>query len=72
MIVDDLTPREFEIARIVAEGVTTREAAARLFVSPKTVEAHLGHIYRKLGLASRSQLTRWYFDPDWRGVRLGG
>jgi DNA-binding CsgD family transcriptional regulator len=72
MIVEDLTPRELEIARIVAEGLSTRDAAARLFVSPRTVEAHLGHIYRKLGLASRSQLTRWYFDPDWRSLRLDG
>ena len=72
MIVDDLTPRELQIASIIAEGVTTREAAARLFVSPRTVDAHLGHIYRKLGLSSRSQLTRWYFDPSWRSLRLGG
>jgi DNA-binding CsgD family transcriptional regulator len=72
MIVDDLTPRELEIARIVAEGLSTREAAARLFVSPKTVESHLGRIYRKLELGSRSQLTRWYFDADWRRLRLGG
>ena len=71
MIADDLTPRELQIASIIAEGVTTREAAARLFVSPRTVDAHLGHIYRKLGLSSRSQLTRWYFDPSWRSLPLG-
>jgi DNA-binding CsgD family transcriptional regulator len=71
MIADDLTPRELQIASIIAEGVTTREAAARLFVSPRTVDAHLTHIYQKLGLSSRSQLTRWYVDPSWRS-RPGG
>lgn len=55
-----------------AEDVTTREAGARLFVSPRTVEAHLRHIYRKLGLSSRSQLSRWYFDPNRHSLRLGG
>ena len=48
-----------QLARIVAVGVTNREAAERLFVSPKTVEAHLGAIYRKLGLRSRTELAGW-------------
>jgi len=45
------------MARIVAQGATNREAAAQLFVSPKTVEAHLGAIYRKLSVRSRTELA---------------
>jgi hypothetical protein len=41
---------------IVAQGNTTREAAAALFLSPKTVEFHLGNTYRKLGVRSRAEL----------------
>ncbi len=53
---DDLTPRELRIARLLCEGKTTREVAAAIFVSPKTVEYHLGHVYRKLGIHSREEL----------------
>ena len=44
----------------VAEGMSNREAAAALFVSPKTIEAHLGRAYRKLGIRSRGELTRLF------------
>jgi DNA-binding CsgD family transcriptional regulator len=54
---EQLTPQELQLALIVAEGATNKEAAARLFISPKTVEAHLGSIYRKLGLRSRTELA---------------
>jgi DNA-binding NarL/FixJ family response regulator len=54
---DDLTPQELQIARFIAAGATNREAAADLFLSPKTIETHLTRIYRKLGLRSRSQLA---------------
>ena len=54
--VAELTPQELQVARIVAGGATNREAAARLFLSPKTIEAHLHRAYRKLGLTSRAQL----------------
>src|SRR4051794_5275977 len=53
---DDLTPQELQIARLLAEGRTTREAAAAIFVSPKTVEYHLRHVYVKLGINSREAL----------------
>jgi DNA-binding CsgD family transcriptional regulator len=55
--VDALTPQERHVVRIVAEGATVREAAARMFLSPKTVEAHLGRAYRKLGVHNRAQLA---------------
>jgi DNA-binding CsgD family transcriptional regulator len=53
----ELTPQEIEVAAIVARGATNREAAAALFVSPKTIEAHLGRIYRKVGIRSRTELA---------------
>jgi DNA-binding CsgD family transcriptional regulator len=55
---DDLTPQELQVALVVAEGATNREAAAQLFVSPKTIETHLSHIYRKLEVRSRTELAR--------------
>jgi DNA-binding CsgD family transcriptional regulator len=54
---DELTPQELHIARLLAEGHTTREAAAAIFLSPKTVEYHLRHIYDKLGIHSRTELV---------------
>jgi DNA-binding CsgD family transcriptional regulator len=54
---DDLTPQEFQIARMLATGMTTREAAAAAFLSPKTVEYHLRNTYRKLGIRSRGELA---------------
>jgi len=63
---DELTPQEFRIARLLAEGKTTRQAAEAIFVSPKTVEYHLGHVYRKLGVHSREELAG-ALDSDRRG-----
>lgn len=54
---DELTPQELQIARLLASGRTTREAAAALFVSPKTIEYHLRHIYSKLAIHSRDELA---------------
>jgi DNA-binding CsgD family transcriptional regulator len=54
---DQLTPQELQIARLLAEGKTTREAAAAVFLSPKTVEYHLRHVYQKLGISSREELA---------------
>lgn len=53
---DALTAQELHIARLVATGATSREVAAHLFLSPRTIEAHLRNIYRKLGITSRRQL----------------
>ncbi len=51
-----LTPQELQVALTLAEGVTTREAASRLYLSPKTVEYHLRHVYDKLEIRSREEL----------------
>jgi DNA-binding CsgD family transcriptional regulator len=53
-----LTPTERRVAALVAEGRSTKEVAATLFVSPKTVEGHLSRIYAKLGIHSRAALAR--------------
>ncbi len=60
---DELTPQELQIARLLAEGRTTREAAAAVFVSPKTVEYHLRHVYDKLGIRSARSWPRRSRDP---------
>jgi DNA-binding CsgD family transcriptional regulator len=53
-----LTPTERKVAELVAEGLATKEVASRLFVSPRTVDGHLAHIYAKLGVHSRAELGR--------------
>jgi DNA-binding CsgD family transcriptional regulator len=53
-----LTAQETQVARLVVEGDTNGEAAAKLFISPATVEYHLRHIYQKLGVSSGTQLAR--------------
>jgi DNA-binding CsgD family transcriptional regulator len=52
-----LTAQELQIAQIVARGATNRETAATLFLSPKTIEVHLGRVYRKLAVRSRTELS---------------
>jgi DNA-binding CsgD family transcriptional regulator len=62
--IDDLTPQELQIARLLGEeGRTTREAAAALFLSPKTIEYHLRHVYLKLGIHSRDELAAALASP---------
>jgi DNA-binding CsgD family transcriptional regulator len=61
--IDQLTPQEFQIARIVGGGASNKEAAAQLFLSPRTIEFHLRHVFAKLGITSRAQLA---------GLQLGG
>ncbi len=53
-----LTPTERDVIRLVSEGLGNKDIATRLFVSPRTVQSHLTHVYTKLGLASRVQLVQ--------------
>ena len=57
--IDDLTPQELQVALLLTGGRTTRETAAALFLSPKTVEYHLRHVYQRLGIHSREELAQW-------------
>lgn len=56
----DLTPRESQIAKLVSEGLTNREIAARLVIAPRTAEGHVQRILTKLGFSSRAQIAAWY------------
>ncbi|WP_185844647.1 LuxR C-terminal-related transcriptional regulator [Nonomuraea sp. WAC 01424] len=58
----ELTPRELEVAGLIARGVRNKEIAARLVISPRTAEGHVEHILTKLGFTSRTQIAAWYFD----------
>jgi DNA-binding NarL/FixJ family response regulator len=59
---DALTPREREVLQHIARGYMYKEIALRLDISPKTVEAHVSSVLRKLQLSSRHELTRWAAD----------
>jgi non-specific serine/threonine protein kinase len=59
---EGLTAREREISLLVARGLSNRDIAARLVISKRTVDAHVNHIFAKLGLSSRVQLTIWLRD----------
>jgi DNA-binding CsgD family transcriptional regulator len=60
----ELTEQELQIARFVSEGVTNREVAAQLFLSPRTIDFHLRNVYRKLGINSRTALARLDLDSE--------
>ncbi|GCE06006.1 LuxR C-terminal-related transcriptional regulator [Dictyobacter aurantiacus] len=59
MYPDQLTPRQVEILRLLAEGLTDKEIAERLSISPRTVNAHLNKIYPKINVSTRSAATRY-------------
>jgi DNA-binding CsgD family transcriptional regulator len=54
--ISELTPQELQVALAISRGATNREAAAQLYLSPKTIEKHLGSAYRKLGVSTRAEL----------------
>ncbi|MCD6639736.1 MAG: helix-turn-helix transcriptional regulator, partial [Nocardioides sp.] len=56
-VLDALTPAERQVAVLVSRGLTSRQIAEELYVSPRTVDAHLTHIYRKLGISTRARLA---------------
>jgi DNA-binding NarL/FixJ family response regulator len=56
---DQLTSREREVLRLIAQGYTYKEIARELYISVKTVESHVSSVLRKLQLSTRHQLTRW-------------
>lgn len=55
---ESLTPTEVDVVKLVRDGLSNKDIAARLFISPRTVQSHLTHIYAKLDVASRVQLVR--------------
>jgi DNA-binding NarL/FixJ family response regulator len=64
---DQLTPQDVQVALLLGQGLTTRAAAGQLFLSPKTIEYHLRHVYQKLGIHSRAELTAT-LDNDHRNA----
>ncbi|HEY0520033.1 MAG TPA: response regulator transcription factor, partial [Ilumatobacteraceae bacterium] len=59
-----LTRREIEVLRLIAAGSGTREIAEQLFISSKTADNHIQHIYTKLGVTNRASATRWAIEHD--------
>jgi len=59
-----LTNKEEKIARLILQGHSNKEIAKELFISEKTVKTHVGHIFKKLGIKSRFQLTANYFSGE--------
>ena len=61
-ITRDLSEREMQVVGLVAAGLSNKQIADRLYISPRTVTTHLQHVYQRVGLASRTALIRWALD----------
>jgi DNA-binding CsgD family transcriptional regulator len=57
-----LTPREWDVADLVATGMGNHDIADRLYISERTVETHVEHIFRKLGVNSRTRIATWVIE----------
>jgi non-specific serine/threonine protein kinase len=64
---EKLTRREVQVAELVAEGLTNREIAARLTISPRTAQGHVEHMLAKLGFGSRTQIAVWVVEQHGSG-----
>jgi DNA-binding NarL/FixJ family response regulator len=60
--VPELTPQELQVATLVRQGMSNRDAAAQLFLSPRTIDFHLRNVFAKLGVASRTELAALPLD----------
>jgi DNA-binding CsgD family transcriptional regulator len=58
----DLSPQERQVTALIRQGLATRDVAAQMFVSPRTVDFHLRNVFAKLGVASRAELTALPLD----------
>ena len=67
-----LTRREVDVLRLIAEGKTTRDIATQLFISSKTADNHIQHIYMKIAVTNRAAATRWAIDHQLIGSTVSG
>jgi len=64
-VAEALSEREMEVLRLAATGVSNKDIAQQLFLSPRTVQVHLGNIFSKLGVASRTEAVLYALRKGW-------
>ena len=70
-LVAGLTPRELEVLRLLSAGLSTRSIAAQLVIAPKTADAHIQHIYTKIGVSTRAAATMFAMQHDLIASKIG-